>query len=511
MSCKPVIAAGVALAALWLVLVCQLAARFNIPSADGILYSLPFAAAKHPFDLGIPFLDNFDGYGSSWGHHWPGTMWLKGLVFFVLPYSRAADVAVLSAFQLFAAVTAAWVVWKTTARIWPAAAALILLLSDRLLLLACAGNRFETIAVAVVVGLFAHCVTGCGNRGAGSRAVTCLLFFLCPTLHPYALALGGIILGYDCLSRSQRHGVDCVPRAGAFVLGCLAVMAWFVTQPDAMRQFAANLAMQKSFFHNWNSVWDGLGNYRLGGGVMLWLAGLAAACALVVGRNRNLAPLSPAMRFLAPALLVTVIAIHTITRCENFHYLAFGSPFAVIMVCVAAARTFPSVHGSNGTLPAIRGLAAVGLGLIVLAHATILPYRLLQFARAGCPDLNAEMNAIIGRIPAGRAVYIPHLLWPVVLRDRNHEIRWFTFPLASPRRTRERYEQLAYAKARPGDILIVENTSAGSSDLFGLYPTFCVQPPDSAKWRRTDKWQHLFPGSVPWGLDLSVYEFKAPQ
>ena len=226
MSRKAIIAIGAAISVIWLVLVCQLAQRFNIPSGDGILYSLPLAVARHPLDLGIPYLNNFDGYGSSWGHHWPGAMWLKGVVFMALPYSRIADVAVLSLFQWLAAATAGWLVWRATGNMWSAAAAVILLLSDRLLLQACFGNRFESIAVAVVLLLFANSVTGFGNRGALSRAFTCLLAFLCPTLHPYALVMGALILGHDWLYRNGPHGAtpsDCAARAGAFVLGCLAV------------------------------------------------------------------------------------------------------------------------------------------------------------------------------------------------------------------------------------------------------------------------------------------------
>jgi hypothetical protein len=500
-----------------------LAVRFNIPSSDGILYSLPFAVAEHPLDLGIPFLDNFAGYGSSWGHHWPGAMWLKGVLFMALPYSRAADVAVLSIFQWLAAATAAWLVWKTSGKMWPAVAAMILILSDRLLLLACAGNRFESIAVAVVLLLFANSVTGFGKRGTRSRAFACLLAFLCPTLHPYALVMGALILGHDWLYRNRPHGAtprDCAARAGAFALGCLAVTAWFATQPDAMRQFTANLATQKSFYQNWNSVIAGLGNYRLGGGLLLWGLALPAAACLVSGLpkpQKDQAPLSSALRFLAPTLFVSVILIHTATRCENFTYLAFGSPFAVIMLCGIAGRVIPSTHPSHANAaepggpvhpcpPAIRWPAVVLLAMLVLTHATILPFRFLQFSRAGCPDLNAAMTAVLAGIPAGRAVYIPHPCWPAAVADRQHEIRWFTLPIASPRELRDRYEQSAYAKAKPGDVLIVDG-STPAPDLFGLYPTFPLHPPDPARWRLTGNEKQLFQGSVPWGLNLALYEF----
>jgi hypothetical protein len=157
--------------------------------------------------------------------------------------------------------------------------------------------------------------------------------------------------------------------------------------------------------------------------------------------------------------------------------------------------------------PVIRWLPAFVLGLLVLPHATILPYRVLQFIRAGCPNLNSEISSVLERIPAGRTVYIPHPMWPAAAADNSHIIRWFTLPLASHREVRERYERLAYANTKPGDILIVDNEGAGAPDRFGLYPTFPLLPPDPTRWRKSDEQKHLFSGAVPWGLDLSVYEF----
>lgn len=507
-STKAALATSAAISLLWLVASCLLAERFNVPSGDGILYSLPLAAAKHPFDLGIPFLNDFDGYGSSWGHHWPGAMWLRGLIFFALPYSRMADVAVLAMFQLLAAATASCLVWATTRKLWPAAATLILILSDRLLLLACAGNRFESIPVAVVLLLFANSAAGLDRRHAGWRWLMRTLAFLCPTLHPYGLVTGAMILGYDCLA-ARRQGTsprECGLRMGAFVLGCVAVAAWFGTQPDALRQFAANLALQKSFYQDWNSVIHGLGNYRAGGGLALWGTGVVAACLLAAGwpalKNGSFVPPGPAWRFLAPTLFASVIAIHTLTRCENFHYLAFGSPFAVMMAGVAAAR-IPA-----GTRAVFRWIPAAALSAITAMHGILLPYRILQFKQAGMPDLGAELSAVLRQVPANRTIYIPSLFWPVAIHDRTHEIRWSTFPVASPRQVRERYEREAYAAAKPGDTLIIDNAGARQPDRFGVHPTFAQLPPDPSKWARVADRKLLFPGSIPWGLDLSVYEFR---
>ena len=242
-SKAPTIAALTLVSAIWLGIVCILAERFNVPSADGILYSLPLAHAKHPFDLGVPYLNDFEGYGSSWGHQWPGSMWLRALVFMILPYSRVADVAVLSLFQLLTAFTAAGLVFRATAKVIPSLAALVMILSDRLLLLACAGNRFESLAVAVVLLLFANTVTDFSRHHRSWRWLMLLAAFLCPTLHPYGLALGGLILGYEFLAiRSQpdRSRVEWIARFSAFVLGCAALVLWFLAQPEAWKQFAAN-------------------------------------------------------------------------------------------------------------------------------------------------------------------------------------------------------------------------------------------------------------------------------
>lgn len=495
------LSAMVAISTTWLLTVCVLATRFNIPSGDGILYSLPLAVARHPFDFGIPFLDGFEGYGSFWGHQWPGTMWLRGLIFSALPYSRTADVAVLSAFQLLAAATAGWLVWKATDKIWPSAAAFVMMLSDRLLLLACAGNRFEAIPVAVVLLLFANSTGAINPRKAGWHWLTCVLAFACPTLHPYALAMGGLILGYDCISARLRNDPSrrqCDLRLASFFCGCLALAAWFAFQPEAMRQFTANITLQKSFSRNWNSVIDGLSNYRISGGLVLWGAGLLASCALVTGVVRS----SLGWRFLAPSLFLVVAAIHTVTRCENFTYLAFGTPFAVMMVCVAVAKP----AGESASI--LRWLAVASLATIIAIHAIILPYRIRQFWQAGRPNIDASLTAILNETPRDATVYLPYMFWPAAARDKTHHIHWSTLPIASLRATRERYEKTAYATAKPGDRLIIDCGAASLPDRFGVHPTFPQLPPDPVRWNLIANHKLLFAGSIPWGFDLAVYEFR---
>jgi hypothetical protein len=495
---KSVITAGLLVSLIWLFAVCLLAERFNIPSADGILYSLPFAGAANPFHLGIPYLENFDGYGAAWGHNWPGAMWVKALFFGVIPYSRLADVAVLSIFQLLAAWVSAVVVWNAAgSKIWPAAAAFLVILSDRLLMLSCAGNRFESIAVAVVLLLFAL-AGGTGRTGWLLAAIA----FICPTLHPYSLVMGGIIVAWHFLAVRNPAGNlqwSATLPLFCYFLGSLTAAGWVLIQPEAVEQFAANLALQQTFYQSWNSVIPALANYRLSAGIVLWGAALILSVMWFAGWPQ--AARRYEKRFLAPILFLTVVIVHTVTRCENFHYLAFGSPFAVIMLCITTGWLWDQHR-------VLRFLSVSALAGLTALHALLLPVRLLQFQRAGMPNLAGTFSSVLESLPAGRGVFIPHPMWAAAISDKSHVIRWFTFPIASPPSTRERYELTAYSKAKPGDFLIIENGGAGQEDRFGLYPTFATNPPDPGRWRHVKDHKQLFDGSSVWGIDLTVYEFR---
>lgn len=493
----------------WLFVVSMLAHRFNVPSSDGILYSLPFGTARHPLDLGIPFLDDFDGYGSSWGHHWPGTMWLRGAIFTILPYSRLADVVVLSCFQWLAAFTAAFLVWRATGSIYSSLPVLVILLSDRLLLLACAGNRIEAPAVAAVLLLTASTLQQGGIAKRGWMWLGGMAAFFCASGHPYSLALGGLILGLDLHAVRRDPHLELRSwwfRAGGFSLGCAAMAAWFMFDPAAWHQFRVNMDLQKSFYNNWATVWAGLGNYRLHAGILLWGAGTAIALVSFIRLPRNQDQTNglcdePLVRHSA-TLLIAVLILHTITRCENFHYLAFGSPFAAIVVFVFFTRI-------RDVLPArFSWLPVPAAAILTLSHVILLPHRLVQFTKAGRPNLHVAYQSILESTPQGSTLYISHTLWPVAVEDTSHTIRWFTFPIASKWTTRRRYEELAYANAKRGDILILDQGDPAQVDRFGLFPTFEIHPPDPAKWKHLRDHHMMFPGTIPWGINLSLFEYQ---
>lgn len=500
-----ILAALISLA--WLAVVCVLGERFRVPSGDGILYSLPFAVAKHPFDLGIPFLDDFQGYGSSWGHNWPGSMWVKGVFFMVLPYSRMADVMILSWFQLLAAMLTGLMVLKSCGKMPIALAAFVIVLSDRILLLTCSANRFESIALAAVLLLYAQTPLLSPNTVI-RKCLGTIAAFLCPILHPYALVLAGIIIAHDLLT-SRNNEAAALKEAGlrltAFLLGCIMLAGWFMLDAEAWRQFTTNVKLQKSFYTHWDSVMAGLSNYKLCSGFILWSLGLICMFLPASGRckpsDENLQSRDSRFRLLAPTLLIATIAVHSLTRCENYYYLVFGTPFAVIIAFPALARVSACMP------PPVRWMPLAGIAAVTLLHATILPHRLFQFWKAGKPDLSQECADVLRSLPPEKTVFIPHPLWAAACEQEKHAIRWFTFPVVSSRMTREAYEKLAYAKAKPGDILIIENIGARQPDKFGNYPTFATTPPDPERWRHLRDHRRIFPGSSPWGIDLSLYEF----
>jgi hypothetical protein len=491
----------------WLAVVCVLGERFRVPSGDGIMYSLPFAVAKNPFDLGIPFLDDFQGYGSSWGHNWPGSMWVKGIIFMVLPYSRMMDVMILSLFQLLAAMLTGLMILKACGKMPIALAAFAIILSDRLLLLTCSGNRFESIALAAVLVLYSQ-APSLSPQPVLRRCLGAFAAFLCPVLHPYALVLAGIIIAHDFLATGKKDITalkEPALRLMAFLLGCMLLAGWFVLDAGAWHQFSTNVKLQKSFYTHWDSVLAGLSNYRMHSGLILWSLGLicvfmtASGCAKSL--NETLPPLDSRFRLLGPLLLIATIIVHTLTRCENYYYLVFGTPFAVITAFSALSRVSACMP------PPVRWMPLAGIAAVTLLHATILPHRLFQFWKAGMPDLGQACSDVLNGLPHDKTVFIPHPLWAAACEKGKPAIRWFTFPVVSSRMTREAYEKLTYADAKPGDILIIENSSARQPDKFGNFPTFATTPPDPERWRHLSDRRWMFSGSSPWGIDLSLYEF----
>ena len=278
------------------------------------------------------------------------------------------------------------------------------------------------------------------------------------------------------------------------------------------------MELQKSFYVHQGAVWNGLQHYRLQGGLLLWLAGLMAGL-YWLGRGRQKADADRdsarkvwSMRLVAVLLLV-IVFIHEVARCENFSYLAFGAPLAILLIATTGRhQNQGDQNGPNTSLKLKHWQAKCSLGVLVVLvflHGIILPFRCLQFAKADFPNFAARYREVFQQLPSNRTLLIPHDFWAAAVEYPNRDIRWFTYPIASTEQTRKNYEQQIYPNLAAGSILILPAATEGIDDRFGVYPTFPINPPDPRVWQLLSSYEERFPGSTAWSFGYQVYEKKS--
>jgi hypothetical protein len=276
-------------------------------------------------------------------------------------------------------------------------------------------------------------------------------------------------------------------------------------QPEAWEQYSRNVELQKSFSKHFNVVWQGLTAYRFQSGHLLWIMAVVASAGMLSGRPRSLFSLArfSLLRLALPGLVLGIIFLHTVTRCNNHTYLTLGDVAVGSVIAIYACALLRSPLRAAGMV--------LGAGLIFLSllWGTVTPYRVLQYARAGFPDLEKVADDILRAAPVGTKVYIPPPLWDSAARlGLDHEYRLWTFAVASSRERRARYEQGAYRDLNPGDVLIVDRLATRNGDVWGILPTEKVLPPDPRHWVQVKKIKRLFPGmDVDFGYDFEIFEY----
>ncbi len=479
---------------LWASVNVLLATRFGFVSIDSVIYGLPLANARHVFDLGIPFLQNYTELGGSWGHQWPGSMWLKACFFLLVPYHVAWDFTLLYLAQAVAGALLGWMIWKVTRSAWLAWIAALFVLSDRVLLLCGAGQRPETIAIlAVALLLFAARILVDKHKWW-----TAVIVAFAVISHPVVMIVAIALVFYWCwrapfvLEANRNTTIALLVGLGA---GLFIFISWLMFDLGARQQFWTNLQLQKSFYQHWNGVWTGLSNYRFGGGYVLWLLALGSTCHFLYRLLRGrIEPTS--INRLHESLIVAwliFLVVHTCSKCENFSYLSIGSFFAIGVVVLES-------HIIR------QRCAVVALSCLALMHVVILPYRCVQYFRSGMPDYSQHLRQWVEGLPERQRVFFPHVLWPVALTQHQREWLWWTLPIASAQDGHRGYEKMAYARLRVGDLLIVDESMMAGEDKFGLQPQFPVIPPDVSRWRLIADFRSSVAGREDWGLHLRAYE-----
>jgi hypothetical protein len=494
----------------WLMAMTRLLYDFNVLSPDSVMYALPIAVMQHPFHLGIPYLNDFMGYGEHWGHHWPGALWVKAVIFSVIPYRPWIDLLYNLLLLLFVGLLTGWIVGKTTGSKLLSLFSVVLVCSDRILVGGIGFMRIEIVGMFSFNLLLALSVIPSESRKRFPvLAVVFLGAFLSAACHPYSMVLAATFTAlYGAFLLLRRRSLDkffFVLCAG-FVSGIALFMLWLLLQPECMRQFVTNLQLQRGFYQNYNSLYEGLMyNYRFGSGVVLWGAAIVAAISLLLnsGVRRTIrSNTEDEMAIIAAILFLVLCFMHTVTKCENFYYLGFGSPLVAILLSVATARLNQGRYKWIGNIT-----QGVFFGIAILSFS-LFPLRLYTYYSAGFPSIIDSKKSLLGSIPPGSTVFIPPDLWNVAYSDTAHCFKFWTFCVASSISIRHEYETKAYRDLNSRCYLVVNEAAAGSSDRFGIGPTFNISPPDNRHWVPFNRLKQMFHGKVPWGLNYVVYKYR---
>lgn len=495
----------------WVLVNVYISTRFRFPNSDSIMYGLPLTVSKGPFDLKIPYLGDFESYGRVWGHQWPGAMWIRAGIFGIIPFARELDMSFYLICQWLSAVLAAGLVWKSTSSRWPTVGTAVLAISDRLSIMSLELHRFEAIGVLSLVALF-NFSWRLGPAMAWPWYVAgYTAAFFSPTVHPYTGPLGALVLAILLIKAfvfRECDKRDALLACGFFVVGLIALVLWYALQPEAWEQYRRNVELQMSFSKSFNVVWSKLAvGYRFQSGRILWGLALLASMGLLAGRPTSLKciPGFSFLRLALPGMILGIIFIQTVTRCNNYSYFVVATPFVGAALAIMSWGLFQSSGRPIGY-----ALAAAFFALVLL-WSMIFPYRIYQYARVGYPDVRRVTDEILLDIPQGRKVYFPPPFWDSVTRlHLNHDYRQWTFAVASSEDRRKRYENKAYADVAPGDILIVDHLSLQVADTWGFLPTKNILPPDERKWKLLKTKKRLFPGATEFGYDFEIYEYVGP-
>ncbi len=494
---------------IWIVSTAFLIVRFRTPDTDSVMYGLPLAFARGPFSLYVPMLGDFPPYSSTWGHQWPGSMWLRGTLFAWIPFERWIDASLMLVMQFAAAFLAGKLVWSLTRGVAVSVAATLIVLSDRLIIAGLALSRFEALVVLALVALLLALVKTAGKdarTSGGYRrwlAVSFLGAFVAACSHPFGMAVAAGLAGLACIDWvvfHRRYAVTALVPAAGFLLGVIALAAYYTALPEAFGQLQRNLSLQNSF--NQGSRWAlvlHLREYRVLGYGLWGAAALAVPWVFFKLRQRS----EPAIRFCAWALPLAALAVPTLfllTRSANYSYLTIGTPFAAILLGT----------GVGWIRPGVCSLAArTGLAILALGFVAIFPFRWLAFFKAGCPNFPAEIGGLIRRLPADVRVFIPPSLWDVAREDGSRDYRLYSLCIASAWETRLAYERQAYGEAKAGDIMVVDRIFGKAGDPWGYFPTFEARPPDARYWKPLFELTRRVPGAGhDYGYDFAIYEFR---
>ncbi|HEY8966046.1 MAG TPA: hypothetical protein VIM58_06360, partial [Candidatus Methylacidiphilales bacterium] len=362
-------------------------------------------------------------------------------------------------------------------------------LGDRTLFVDVGAQRPELLAGAALLGLWASLV-GAPSRGRTAGAALCA--FLLPAFHPVTfLAAFGIVPFAGWLAwRGSLDRVRATAVMAGMALGFVALGLWFGLQPDVWNQFRHHAAANDPYG-------IGLPFFRslvqfylpLSAGFPLWFGALAWAGIAVRRGMRKPAAARSRERLIGAGLLFVAFLCHQ--KFNNTYYISIYTPLAVVFAVDGAVFFLRGRRRWHARSPRLACIVV----LVLAVHGAFWVTRAQKYLSDGCPNIRAELEAILASQPSDRRLLVPESFWEAALALRP-DVLMNTLPRSSSAEERRDYEAGVLATLRPGDRVLAD--SVQSFPHLGYL--------EGPGWKRLETYRHLPPGRVRWGYDVTVWE-----
>lgn len=476
--------------------------------------SAPYAGQHYPLDLRFPMLGDFPPFTEAWGTQWPFFMAIKSIIFFVIPYNFTSIFMLGMTICAIGAGFTFHVVRQLSANLWLAFLAAAVVLSDRhLLLIHVMSGRAEPLVCVLLLLLLDQSRRIVEKSDRTLRPGYLIPFVLLPGLHPFGLMIGGglVMLHLVFFRRLFTNGTRwlCWGPLLGYLVGMSLLALWFGLQPAAWEQMKLNMEVQQTIYQTatrYTFFRPFISGYPLFTGYLLWGGGLLASLFVAglalqgISRDTGFGEVRVDQLFSA-AIVVALPVIGFIVRLDNYFYYVVGlSAVVYLWVSLCNSVVLSQKHAVTAVM--------VIFAWVTLASFALPVWRLVQFTRADFPNLRLERKELVERYMQARRLYISPHLFPEAMALAPEKSRFYTFPLPMLKNVRKAYEDSAYADVQAGDVMIIPTHEHPSLSRLLRRPVGAYHPPDPNQWDFVKRHVRLFPGSIQWGWDLSVYRHR---
>lgn len=479
---------------------------FSYPSMDSWCYFSPVAASTAPGDLTTPLLGPWEGLDHTWGLHWPGGPFIGTLFFWAFPTHPATNILYAMLLWGATAIFLRVVALRLLDSRLLANAAAILFLFDRAAFNMAWFQRHEMLSLSaelILLILWTYPSPRSSWKIVARYALWTACFTVMTVTHPSSLGIAGIIV--ICLwmralvGKTPKRFADATFAALGGVLGVGLLIGYFWAHPMAYAAFKDHAQI------NFEITNDPNGTNFFGKTLLLFpefyfpfFTGAFLVFGLFVGSASVLIHIWGA-KGIAWAdrledskvwLMIVVLGVGQALlnlATYNAYYMILFIPFSILLILRLL---------SNWPKPPTY-LVAIGF-LVLFLHLSIIPLRLVPWARSGFPNYRAVLAAAWAQIPSDRLVLIPDVLWENAIQSHSNALM-NNLPNNATAPRRAAYENFLYNSVQRGDILIVDWLQSKKPEIHSDPRLRWIEIPDKGL---TALWQ----GVKKRGFDLKMYE-----